>query len=664
MNLLSRVSIAIKAGRELGVGRMADYAAYQLLLRSGYFYWRVKDGSWYTRLPREAFGLSPVLRAPDAGALRDLLGAEGQAQLIAEADEIVAGRVRLFGGEPVDLDLGPAESEMHWTVLEHAGSPTERDIKLVWEPARFGWAFILGRAYRVSGDERYPAAFWGYLERFLGENPAYFGQQWRSAQEAALRLIALVFAGTVFADSRSSNPERMTNLGRAIAVHAGRIPATMAYARAQNNNHLLVEAVGLYTASCALPHHPAAKSWGRIGWDWAHRALRNQINADGVYIQHSLNYHRLMLQAALWLFCLAGHRGDAFPPESLERLQAATCWLSALIDRESGCGPNLGPNDGSQILPLSNAAFRDFRPTLQAAAGGFCRERAFAPGRWDETALWLGVRLKGAPSTLCQCVAEREEPLVLRSKHSWGYLRAARFTARPGHADQLHFDLWWQGFNIAQDAGTYLYNAAPPWDNALARSLVHNTVTVNHRDQMTWAGRFLWLDWAQAEDIRREKAADVSRERISATHNGYRHLGVTHRREATLSHPDHWLVEDHLYYVGREKKEGDELDVRLHWLLPDWSWEINPRESGVRLGLNSPGGEIWLDVSWELNARNEPTIQLARAGQALYGRAPVSPVVGWVSPTYGVRQPALSFAITIRTRLPLRLISEWTFPKA
>ena len=59
-------------------------------------------------------------------------------------------------------------------------------------------------------------------------------------------------------------------------------------------------------------------------------------------------------------------------------------------------------------------------------------------------------------------------------------------------------DLWWRGLNIAQDAGTYLYNADPPWDNSLTTALVHNTVTVNGRDQFTRAGRFLYLDWFNA----------------------------------------------------------------------------------------------------------------------------------------------------------------------
>ena len=54
--------------------------------------------------------------------------------------------------------------------------------------------------------------------------------------------------------------------------------------------------------------------------------------------------------------------------------------------------------------------------------------------------------------------------------------------------DQLHFDLWWHGINVAQDAGTYLYNGEPPWDNPLVSTRVHNTITIDGRDQMTRGG--------------------------------------------------------------------------------------------------------------------------------------------------------------------------------
>ena len=87
---------------------------------------------------------------------------------------------------------------------------------------------------------------------------------------------------------------------------------------------------------------------------------------------------------------------------------------------------------------------------------------------------------------------------VWEIENSWALIRAGRYTRRPFQADQLHVDLWWQGINLARDAGTYLYNGPPPWNNGLAGTAVHNTVTVDHHDQMRRAGRFLWVDWAQA----------------------------------------------------------------------------------------------------------------------------------------------------------------------
>ncbi|MRR32281.1 hypothetical protein EG834_18575, partial [bacterium] len=90
-----------------------------------------------------------------------------------------------------------------------------------------------------------------------------------------------------------------------------------------------------------------------------------------------------------------------------------------------------------------------------------------------------------SPSPVVHRVGDRE---------CWGTLRAVTFHARPAHADQLNVDLWWHGRNIAQDAGTYLYNAPPPWDNTLGKTYVHNTLTVNGMDQMERAGKFLWLD--------------------------------------------------------------------------------------------------------------------------------------------------------------------------
>lgn len=649
---MNRVTLVLTALRELGPRQLGLYARYQIGLRSGY----------YRRLTQAADSIdcgllrTDLLDLPSAGQLQAILG-EKAGGLLNEADEIVAGQIRLFGGNPQPLQLALSEPLGHWTEYEGkfkkaTNRETIEDIKFVWEPARFGWAYILGRAYLLTGDERYSQTFWRHTEAFLDASPPYQGAHWASGQEVALRLIAFVFASQVFTSLESAVLKR---LAQAVAEHAARLPVTLAYSRAQNNNHLLSEAAGLYTAGLALPQDPRATSWRQTGWRWLQHGLQRQIAPDGAYIQHSNNYHRLMLQLALWVAAISP---EPYPPESAGRLAMATQWLLALVDPCSGEVPNLGPNDGSYILPLSTGAFQDYRPTLQAAGDAFLGYSPFPGGPWDELSAWLPPRSRSEPPE--KTPAAQIGPCALRNTDgkSWAYLRLARFTSRPGHADQLHLDLWWQGHNLAGDPGTYRYTASPPWDNALVSAAVHNTVTVNGQDQMARAGRFLYLDWAQGRLIDGQRSADGVWQRVAARHAGYRRLGVDHLRMVDASQAGRWHIEDLLIPVERElARMHTPFRLRVHWLLPDWPWELE----GTSLRLESPLGKLELRVQPGQEGL-ELSMQLVRAGELLQGSGPISPTWGWRSPTYAIKQPALSFSVTAVDRAPLSLTSEWILP--
>ena len=194
------------------------------------------------------------------------LGNNGKAALINEADEIVGGKFRMFGGEPVPLQLTFNEPLHHWTdyetgkvpvpyiVLEEYSRLPIHDIKFIWEPARFGWVFTLGRAYHITQDEKYAEAFWKYFETFNDGNPPYLGPHWMNGQEVAIRLMSLAWAAIVFQTASASSAERHEHLIRSIAHHAGRIPPTLIYARSQNNNHLITEfGRALHRGRCARP---------------------------------------------------------------------------------------------------------------------------------------------------------------------------------------------------------------------------------------------------------------------------------------------------------------------------------------------------------------------------------------------------------------------------
>ncbi len=461
-----------------------------------------------------------LIELPYPDEVAAVIGAPGVKALKTSAEEIISGSVKVFGALTIPLSLSLPSHARHWSAYAQGLNPDGvSDIKILWEPARFGWAYTLGCAYHVTGDESFAEAFWRNTETFIQTNPPNLGPHWSSAQEVALRLIALAWAYQAFSRSKHSNPSRVESLARAMAAHANRLPLTLNYARAQNNNHLLSEATGLFTAGLVLPDHPDAPGWRTLGMRWLNRGFADQIAPDGSYVQHSANYHRLMLQLAAWVDALLVHQpmssGEPFSPQVRDRLASGTRWLLRLLDGESGHTPNLGPNDGAYIQPLSVLPFRDYRPALQSAALAFLGQPAFPPGAWDDLSLWLGFR-PGKSKPEYRLITKRigQAPHRLDNGDSWAYLRAARFKSRPGHADQLHLDLWWRGFNLARDPGTFSYNSPPPWDNPLAHTAVHNTLSVDDCDQMTRAGRFLWLDWAQAEVSSYEEAEDGSWERM------------------------------------------------------------------------------------------------------------------------------------------------------
>ncbi|MBM3151320.1 MAG: hypothetical protein FJZ96_03805 [Chloroflexi bacterium] len=531
---MNRLVIALKALRQLGLQQVGLYALYKFGLAAGH-YQRATAGRPLTinHLPSPIV-CHPLFDLPARADLLAVLGSDGKTALLAEADEIIAGKVRLFGADPAPLQLAVPGKLTHWTAYETGRIPLTinhlpiPDIKFVWEPARFGWAFTLGRAFRVTGGEKYAEAFWKYFETFTDANPPCLGPHWMSGQEVALRLMAFAWAGQVFDAAPASTPERKRRLADSVAAHAARIPPTLIYARSQHNNHLLAESAGLLTAGLALPEHPESARWQRLGQMWLDHGFRSQIDAYGEYAQRSANYHRLMLQVALWVRALTTkgtkeHKGknqvyrspttyhprrgpvvgavqsletlDSAPlsPSYMKKISAATHWLLSLMDSESGRTPNLGANDGAYIFPLTICPFSDYRPVAHAAARAFL-DYELPRGPWDEMALWFGAQAR-TPRTLA---LPRYPGDQIYGKDSWAYLRTAQFTSRPSHADQLHLDLWWRGLNIAQDAGAYLYNAPAPWDNSLTTALVHNTVTVNGRDQFARAGRFLYLDWFDA----------------------------------------------------------------------------------------------------------------------------------------------------------------------
>ncbi len=608
-----------------------------------------------------------------APELKQTLAAHEES-LVAEANGILEGSLPFFGRLSLACGFPPrwfhnpvtrqiVSPQRPWTKMRFAsGSAPDDygDLKFILEPSRFLFAYPLARAYAVTGDERFPEGFWSAVENWAVSSPPMSGPLWICGQESSLRILAWSFALHAFLYSPSTTAPRTALLFSLIAAHGWRTMQTLGYARSQRSNHLVSEAAGLWTAGTLFPELSDASNWQKKGALLLREAVLDQITPDGSYLQDSFNYQRMVLHQLLWTIRLAEIYEIELDSQIRSRTIAAFDFIQRFVDASSGHAPNHGSNDGSHILPLSACDYGDFRPLLRLGSTVLSRPVELQPGPWDELALWLcGKSLQSEHSEFTNSASCTSGYYRIGTRNTWAFVRAGRYTRRPFQADQLHVDLWRRGFNLARDAGTYLYNGEPPWNNGLARTAVHNTVTVDRRDQMRRAGRFLWLDWAQASGQSSPTNANLP-QAFQGQHNGYRKLGVTHRRSVHCVAEDAWVIVDDLSGAGHHK-------LRLHWLLPDLPFEVSAG-SPFCLTLSSEATRFRYNVLCSTSGNGA----IVRGGKIVWGnfgnpngrsdqneqnRHEDEKLLGWESPTYGELRPALSLVYTVQSPLPVRIVS-------
>lgn len=481
------------------------------------------------------------------GAHRIPLGAAPPAWMADPLDEAPAA------------DPPPEELPPWWRIGDFAGN----DIKRVWELSRFDWAMTFAQRAR-NGD----MASLRRLNDWIGDwarcNPPYRGPNWKCAQEASIRLLHLAATALILGREHDLSDA----LHGLIDAHVKRIMPTLSYAWAQDNNHATSEAAALFVAGTwlALAGRREGEVLARQGRRLLEQHVARLFAADGSFSQYSLNYHRLALDT-LSLAEAWRQRAGLPPFGSLFRSRAAAAarWLRAMVDPASGDAPNLGANDGANLLPLTGVPYRDHRPSVQLACRLFCNGRAYPPGPWDDGLAWLGLDpaspLPILPPLPATAVFDEGGYAVLRHGSTMAVLRYPRFRFRPSQADALHVDLWADGGNLLRDGGSYSYNTEARWLDYFGGVRSHNTIEFDDEPQMPRLSRFLLGDWLATAERERTTAHGEQGFRAS-----YRHRkGWLHDREVRLG--------ARLQVIDRIG--GFKRQATLRWRLKPGPWRLD-----------------------------------------------------------------------------------------
>jgi hypothetical protein len=482
--------------------------------------------------------------------------------------------------------------ELHWSEISDFYLDIG-DIKSVWELSRFDWLFEFVVEFLKTGNPVYLAKINLWIEDWSKHNPVNMGINWKCGQEASIRVLHLCLTSLLLKQHENLSPSIILMLEQ----HLTRISPTVIYAMAQDNNHGTSEAAALYIGGLVLERNNSntqATKWRKQGLFWLENRVKRLISEDGSFSQHSVNYHRVMLDT----LCLAElFRRDLSQPEfseaSISKLQKATNWLRFFTDELTGDAPNLGANDGARLMPLTDTDNSDYRPTVQLASVLFFGKKSYRQdGKYNQ--LLELLELDSEQYLDCKKnIFHFDEGGYLFSEKSRVrlFMRYPKFKFRPSQCDVFHIDLFLDGVNILRDAGSYSYNTELQWLDYFPSTAAHNTVQFDGTEQMPRLSRFLYGDWlttnnhlnvtqlrdevefcveyCSASNIQHKRAIILSSEQLTVTDSvsGFTNKAVLRWRlpPGNLYIEDNLITTEHLKITINSDVELKRLEIVDGW---------------------------------------------------------------------------------------------------
>lgn len=493
-----------------------------------------------------------------------------------------------------------------------------KDNELRWQLHRTKWWVPMGKAYRVTGDEKYAAEWVLQYRDWIKKNPltefkgikdkemeevdnVYFA--WRPL-EVCDRLEHQIEQFELFLPSEHFTPEFLTDFLDNYHRHA-----TFANSHySKQGNHLLFEAQRVIFAGSFFPEFKDAAGWRKTGVDILNREIVKQVYPDGVQYELDPGYHMACIGIfgkALQMMDANGYRGE-FPKSYLDTMEKMAQFtyniafpdytLPVFSDNKLHQKPAMLSNYRSwrKIFP-KDKALQYFATDGTKGKLPDYTSRAFPDGGfyvmrngWDTTATVMV--LKAGP------------------KGEWH-----------NQYDNGTFEFWTNGRGFFPDSGSYIYGGDDEvlkQRNWFRQTAVHNTLTLDDKNLQTRESKLLKWEAAPEGDLAVVETP------------GYD--GLTHRRAVFFVDKKFFVIADEAY--------GDAAgDVAVHYqLLP-----CDPLENTVKKAVSTAFAD-----------GNNITMRV-------FGADKMEAEEGWMSPAYRVKKarPAYAFRSEKKAGKPVRFIT-------
>lgn len=412
-----------------------------------------------------------------------------------------------------------------------------QDNELRWQLHRHKWFTPMGKAYRLSGDEKYAKEWVFQYMDWIKKNPLVkinkddYEMKGKAAEgvaenarfawrplEVSHRLQDQTSQFQLFITSPSFTPEFLTEFLLNYHKHAVHILQNYS----DQGNHLLFEAQRIMYAGVFFPEFKEAAAWRKSGIDILNREIGVQVYEDGGQFELDPHYHLAAINIfckALYLADMNGFRNE-FPQKYMDTVE-------------------------NMIMFYLNICFPDYtNPCFSDAKLAKKKEMIKNYKEWhklypeNQTIQYFATEGKqGALPAYLSKGFLKSGFFVFRN--SWG-TDAVQMVVKAGpkafwhcQPDNGTFELWFNGKNLFPDSGSYVYagdEEVMKWRNWFRQTRVHNTLTLNDETlETTESVTRLW----QPE----------GKEQILVTENqGYKNL--KHRRSVFFVDNTYFVIVD------------------------------------------------------------------------------------------------------------------------
>lgn len=468
------------------------------------------------------------------------------------ADGILNNRIPLFSetidcGERIDWHLEPHSGKRapldFYRDIDTLDSGAIGDAKYIWELNRQNYLMFLGKAYWLSGDEKYFLKWKEIILSWIGDNPYNRGINWESSLELSFRSINWIWSSCFFREKLRQDNDLQQKIFDALYLHAHHIHGHLSYYFSPNT-HLTGEALGLLYIGKSYPAMESAATWVSTAGKILERELGKQILGDGGYFEMATYYHKYTVDFYIHYLLLGKGRIPSEGPTA--SIIGKMVKHLVLLSEPDGTIPLLGDSDGGQLL-FFNMRKRNVKGACCTAAV-LLRDsglKHLCGDAFQEEALWLlgsrgreeYGRLDGAQpqhyhsinkDTGYYCfrngMKESDSFLLIDcGPHGWKACGHA-------HSDLLSIIWYSRGGSVIVDPGTLTYSGSRKLRDESRSSQGHNTITIDGISQSVPGETFKWKKIAHPR--RALARIDESGVLFEGGHDAYLEIGCRHRRIA------------------------------------------------------------------------------------------------------------------------------------